>query len=134
MINLKVKLLKIILGCKHFCLFLKHKIVFMLSRIFLLVLGMYVLIACKGANVEESNQNFYKSIGVQIREQRLNKGISQQDLADAVGISQNGLSLIEDGLATPIHTKLIAIQDYLDITFKINGKYTTIEEYLIEKK
>ncbi|WP_264791576.1 helix-turn-helix domain-containing protein [Aureispira anguillae] len=106
----------------------------MLGRIFLLVFGMYVLMACSGSSKGTTDRDFYQDIGGQIREQRLNKGISQQDLADAVGITQNGLSLIEDGLATPIHTKLIAIQDYLDVKFKINGKYATIEEYLEEKK
>lgn len=134
MINLKVKLLKIILKSKHFCLFLKQKIVFMLGRIFLLVLIVGGIMACGGAKEEKLNQEFYKKIGTQIREERLNKGLSQQDLADAVGITQNGLSLIEDGLATPIHTKLIAIQDYLGVRFKINGKYSTIEEYLLKKK
>ena len=72
----------------------------------------------------------YKSIGSQIREQRLVRGMTQLDLADSVGITQNGLSLIEDGLATPIHTKLILIQNFFDVAFKINGKYTKIEDYL----
>ncbi|WP_052599259.1 helix-turn-helix domain-containing protein [Aureispira sp. CCB-QB1] len=99
-------------------------------RIFLLVFAANLFIACEATQKQDLGKDFYKSIGAQIREERLQKGISQQDLADAVGVTQNGLSLIEDGLATPIHTKLIAIQNYLDVKFKFNGKYATIEEYL----
>lgn len=130
MINLKVKLLKIILECKHFCLFLKQNIVFMWHRIFLLVFVANLFVACETTEKKDLNTDFYKTIGAQIREERLKQGVSQQDLADEVGVTQNGLSLIEDGLATPIHTKLIAIQNYLNVKFKFNGKYTTIEEYL----
>lgn len=134
MINLKVKLLKIILECKHFCLFLKQNIVFMWYRIFLLVFVANLFIACGASEKKDLNTDFYKTIGAQIREERLLQGVSQQDLADAVGVTQNGLSLIEDGLATPIHTKLIAIQNYLNVKFKFNGKYTTIEAYLENKE
>lgn len=134
MINLKVKLLKIILEYKHFCLFLKQNIVFMWYRIFLLVFAANLFIACESSKKKDLNAAFYKTIGAQIREERLQKGISQQDLADAVGITQNGMSLIEDGLATPIHTKLIAIQNYLDVKFKLNGEHTTIEAYLESTK
>lgn len=133
MINLKVKLLKIILECKHFCLFLKQNIVFMWYRIFLLVFAVNFFVACESSKKKDMETDFYKSIGTQIREERIQRGISQQDLADAVGVTQNGLSLIEDGLATPIHTKLIAIQNYLEVKFKFNGQYTTIEEYLDRK-
>jgi DNA-binding XRE family transcriptional regulator len=133
--ELESKVIKKILKSKHFCLFVKHKIVFMLLRIFLLVLGVVILTACGGGNEKKLGKEFYKTIGYQIRAQRLVKGISQQKLADAVGVTQNSLSLIEDGLATPIHTKLIAIQQYLEVEFKINGKYSKIEDYIknIEK-
>jgi len=76
------------------------------------------------------DQEVYQSIGNQIRIERIEQKITQQALADSVGISQRSLSLIEDGLATPIHTKIIAIQDFLDVTFVINGKQQSIEAYL----
>jgi transcriptional regulator with XRE-family HTH domain len=76
---------------------------------------------------------FYVSVGEQIRSHRIQQGMTQQALADKVNISQNSLSLIEDGLATPIHTKLILIQDYFQVKFKINGKYAKIETFLEEK-
>ena len=101
-------------------------------KILLLVIGLFVFVGCNSTNEQKMEASFYQTIGSQIREQRLSKGLSQQELADAVGITQNGLSLIEDGLATPIHTKLIAIQDYLGVTFIIDGKYSKIEDYLKE--
>ncbi|CAA6829116.1 MAG: Unknown protein [uncultured Aureispira sp.] len=134
MINLKVKLLKIILECKHFCLFLKQNIVFMWYRIFLLVFVANLFMGCGATESKDLNPDFYKTIGAQIREARLEQGVSQQDLADEVGVTQNGLSLIEDGLATPIHTKLIAIQNYLDVEFKFNGEHTSLEAYMERKK
>ena len=102
----------------------------MLQRILLLVLLGVLIGACNAPSQGKLDQSFYQTIGFQIREQRILKGIGQQELADAVGMTQNGLSLIEDGMATPIHTKLIAIQNYLQITFEIDGEKSTIEDYL----
>ena len=102
----------------------------MVLRIFLLC---FVLASC-GANHRANADAFYKSVGMQIRQERLDRGMSQQALADSVSISQNTLSLIEDGLATPIHTKLIEIQNYLGVKFEIDGKESTIEDYLKENK
>lgn len=85
--------------------------------------------ACQ-QNTEDKTLNAYQHIGIQIRQERLAHGLSQQQLADAVGMTQTSLSLIEDGLATPIHTKIIAIQDYLSMTFELDDKHQTIEEYL----
>ena len=102
----------------------------MLLRIYLLVLVVGVFSACGSGNKDKSNSEYYKSIGLQIREERLARGISQQELANAVGISQNGLSLIEDGLATPIHTKIIAIQNYFGVEFEVDQDHTHIEAYM----
>lgn len=97
-------------------------------KIFLLS---FFLMAC-GGSATIDDRSFYKNIGSQIRKERLLKGLSQQALADSVSITQNSLSLIEDGLATPIHTKLINIQTVLNVKFEIDGKHTTIEDYLKE--
>ena len=131
---MKVKLLKIILECKHFCLFLKQNIVFMWYRIFLLVFVANLFMGCGSTEKKDVNTDSYKTIGAQIRAARLQQGVSQQDLADEVGVTQNGLSLIEDGLATPIHTKLIAIQNYLEVEFQFNGEHKSLEAYLERKK
>jgi|TARA_R110000803_G_scaffold64080_1_gene124901 ribosome-binding protein aMBF1 (putative translation factor) len=64
----------------------------------------------------------YVSIGEQIRKERLKQNLSQQELADKVNMTQNALSKVEDGLATPIHMKLFEIQDVLGVEFTIKGK------------
>ncbi len=102
----------------------------MYCKIFLLV---FLLQSCTPSEGTDAT-NFYKTVGSQIRKERLERGLSQQDLADSVNITQNSLSLIEDGLATPIHTKLIDIQNFLDVKFEINDKYADIEDYLKENK
>lgn len=102
-------------------------------RILLLMFSLLVLFACSTPKEKKLDRAFYKTVGFQIREQRLLKDLTQQEFADEVGLTQNGLSLIEDGLATPIHSKLISIQDYLGVVFKIEGKYERIEDYLDKK-
>jgi ribosome-binding protein aMBF1 (putative translation factor) len=68
-----------------------------------------------------SYQNPNNNVGEVIRKQRIVKGITQEELANAINISQNSLSLIEDGLATPIHYKIKEIEALLDIS--LNVKY-----------
>ena len=102
-------------------------------RLILMMILISLFMACSNENEVKMGKQFYVSVGEQIREHRISIGLSQQELADSVNITQNSLSLIEDGLATPIHTKLILIQDFFDVKFKINGKYAKIEEYLKEK-
>jgi ribosome-binding protein aMBF1 (putative translation factor) len=43
------------------------------------------------------------------------KGMTQEELAIAVNMSQNSLSLIEDGYATPILHKMEAFESILGI-------------------
>jgi DNA-binding XRE family transcriptional regulator len=57
------------------------------------------------------------SIGEQIRQARLKQNLSQSELAKAVGLDAANLSLIEDGLATPIRPKIEAIQNFLQTNF-----------------
>jgi transcriptional regulator with XRE-family HTH domain len=101
----------------------------MKKNILLLSIGLILLFSCQ-SNTAKLSPSFYKSIGGQIRTIRLEQGMSQQALADSVGITQNALSLIEDGLATPIHTKLIAIENFFEVTFIIEGEQISIENYL----
>ena len=77
------------------------------------------------------NNDFYRSVGRQIREVRIQRGLNQLQLADSVGMSQHVLSLIEDGFATPHHDKILDIQNYLDTVFILENK-KTIESYLKE--
>ncbi len=90
------------------------------------VLGLLLVLstACNRVNKPETSlvltEEQYRSIGEQIRAERIKKGLSQQQLAEAVSISQNALSLIEDGLATPIYHKITAIQEYLQVELVFN--------------
>ncbi|MFK7798223.1 MAG: helix-turn-helix domain-containing protein [Aureispira sp.] len=105
----------------------------MSCKIILLTCWVLLLFACQGQTTVEDAE-IYKSIGEQIRTERLKQGISQQQLADEVGITQGSLSLIEDGLATPIHNKLLDIETYLGMTVLLKGPHKTIQEYVNAKQ
>jgi len=91
---------------------------------FFLLLSMLVVCSCNSAKNTDSydvlTKEQYRSIGEQIRKERINKGMTQQQLAEGVSLSQNALSLIEDGLATPIQHKIVAIEEYLGIELIIH--------------
>ncbi len=104
----------------------------MCPKIVLLTCLAFLLTCCQ-AKTTLSETELYKSIGSQIRTERLKQGISQQQLADEVGLTQSSLSLIEDGLATPIHNKLLDIERYLKMTVELQGPHKTIQEYVDAK-
>ncbi len=56
-------------------------------------------------------------IGEQIRKVRLAQQISQQQLADSLGVSAVSLSLIEDGFASPLPYKLKQMEQILNTKF-----------------
>jgi transcriptional regulator with XRE-family HTH domain len=91
------------------------------------------LLSCGSSEKNVNEREIYKSIGGQIRTERLKQGISQQQLADEVGLTQSSLSLIEDGLAAPIHNKLLDIEAYLNMTVELEGPHKTIREYVEAK-
>lgn len=100
---------------------------------FLMFLILFLMISCNDGS-DKLPDEIYNKIGLEIREARILRGLTQQELADSVDLTQNSLSLIEDGMATPMHTKIIEIQYFLDTVFYIDSKNTTIEEYLIKHK
>jgi ribosome-binding protein aMBF1 (putative translation factor) len=55
------------------------------------------------------------SIGEQIRAARLQKGMSQAELAASIQMSQEALSRIEDNLADIMHTKIDTVEAVLNI-------------------
>lgn len=92
---------------KKICIFSKlalNNCLFFISLSFLLYLS-----ACKN--------NSLPQIGEQIRTERLKQNISQIQLAEAIDMEISSLSLIEDGLATPIKEKIKAIEEHLNTTF-----------------
>ena len=63
------------------------------------------------------SKNKRPQIGDQIRTERLKQNISQLQLASAIDMEITSLSLIEDGLATPVKEKIKAIEEHLNVTF-----------------
>jgi predicted transcriptional regulator len=63
----------------------------------------------------------YLSIGTQIKKQRIKKGYSVKELANAVKMSEQSLLLVEKGLATPIYSKLISLQELLNAEFVLTN-------------
>lgn len=92
---------------KKACVFIK--IAFKNCLFFLFLVFFCAICAC--------NKQQLPSIGEQIRRERLKQNISQIQLATAISMNVSSLSLIEDGLATPIKEKIEAIESHLNVHF-----------------
>lgn len=57
-----------------------------------------------------------KNIGINIKSERLRRGISQEELAEKCDISRNSVSLIETGKINPTIIRVIDIADALGIS------------------
>ena len=57
-----------------------------------------------------------KSVGINIKKYRIEKGLSQEKLAEMTDLSSNYISMIERADKTPSLTTLINIVNALDIT------------------
>lgn len=60
-------------------------------------------------------KNRLKNFGINIKSERLRRGISQEELAEKCDISRNSVSLIETGKINPTIIKVIDIAKVLDI-------------------
>ena len=56
-----------------------------------------------------------KNLGINIKSERLRKGISQEELAEKCDISRNSISLIETGKINPTILKIIDIAKVLRV-------------------
>lgn len=63
----------------------------------------------------ESNQEFFV-IGSRIRQYRLDAGLTQEYVAEKIGISQKHLSRIESGYHNPHFETIIALAKILDVS------------------
>lgn len=61
----------------------------------------------------KDNRN--KIIGLNIKAERIRKGITQFELAEKIGISESSMSLVERGLQTPSVFVVYDISKSLDI-------------------
>ncbi len=62
--------------------------------------------------IKERLRNF----GINVKSQRLKRGISQEELAEKCDISRNSISLIETGKLNPTIIKVVDIANALNIS------------------
>ncbi len=62
------------------------------------------------------NNNFYKNLGINIKQKREELGLSQQELSDKVGLSLNFIGKIEVAFSKPSLDTVIKIADAFDTT------------------
>lgn len=62
------------------------------------------------------NNDFYLKLGKQIKQRRRQLGLSQQELAEKLGISLNFIGKIEVAFSKPSLDTLIKIADGLNLT------------------
>ncbi len=57
-----------------------------------------------------------REIGQRIRALRMERGLTQQELADLIGISQNSISKIEPGLRVPSIDTFLVLAELFDVS------------------
>ncbi len=62
------------------------------------------------------NKNFYKKLGLNIKKLRNQRNLTQQQLADKIGIGLNFMGKIEVAFSRPSMDTIIKIADALNIT------------------
>ncbi len=68
----------------------------------------------------------FKAIGLKIRERRLEKGITQEHIANKLDVNPSHISNIERGRANPSLTAIVKIANILDcsVDYFISAEYT----------
>ena len=85
----------------------------------------------------------FRSIGLKIKEQRLERGVTQEHVANLLNVNPSHISNIECGRARPSLTTLIKIANILqcsvdcfiggEYTFAVDGSTTTLDEKIMER-
>lgn len=57
-----------------------------------------------------------EDMGARIKEQREIKGISQKDLAEAIGVKQHTISQYENNIKRPSYEVLLLLVKFFDVT------------------
>ena len=60
-----------------------------------------------------------KNIGINIKSERLRRGISQEELAEKCDISRNSVSLIETGKINPTILRVVDIAKELEVNVDV---------------
>ena len=66
-------------------------------------------------NINMENSRRLKNIGINVKSERLRKGLSQEELAEKCEISRNSVSLIETGKINPTILRVIDIAKVLSV-------------------
>lgn len=70
-------------------------------------------------NIVMESRKRLKNIGINIKSERLRKGVSQEELAEKCDMSRNSISLIETGKINPTILRVIDITKALDIDINV---------------
>lgn len=86
--------------------------------VFVLTFGLFLFSSCSQTRFLKSKTlNAEISLGEQIKKVRINRGVTLQALASAADMSVESLELVESGLATPMPSKMVVLQEYLNAEF-----------------
>ncbi len=66
-------------------------------------------------NISMESMKRLKNIGINVKSERLRKGLSQEELAEKCEISRNSISLIETGKINPTILRVIDIAKVLGV-------------------
>ncbi len=90
----------------------------MRNHIIYLFLCLFILSSC---NTNESLPVKPNGIGDQIRSARESTGVSQQELANAVGLTNEHIKTIEKGFAVPTRDIIVEIEETLGVEIILDG-------------
>lgn len=91
-------------------------LIFLAAFLFLLVLGIRALTKyLRTAPVRKEREEFQKTLGETIKEKRLQCRMTQEFVAEHLGVSRQAVSKWESGLSSPSTANLMALARLFDI-------------------
>lgn len=92
------------LGCDHLCCLLTYLLIVALRK--------YI----KSKPVREEKEEYAKTLGGVIKKHRMECQMTQEFVAETLGVSRQAVSKWENGSSDPSTTNLIALANIFDIT------------------
>jgi transcriptional regulator with XRE-family HTH domain len=78
------------------------------------------------AELDDDDESFYASLGAQVVEQRLARGLSQSELASLCGTSQPAIARLESGAQAPRVETLRRVANALDCELELRIRPRTL--------
>ena len=75
-----------------------------------------------------NKESLQVAIGKRIRQLRVSKGKTQENISDACGFENSNMSRLEQGGVNPTLYTLQKIADYLEVDIKEVVDFTTVDE------